>query len=84
VIGGGSKSDTLCRMTSAATGLPVYAGPSEATTIGNAVIQWIASGDLASVDEARQVVKDAFPQNEFLPLGNMEGSYQKFLNVLST
>ena len=67
IIGGGSQSDTLCRMTADATGLPVYAGPSEATTIGNAVVQWIASGDVRSVDEARIAVRASFPQREYLP-----------------
>ena len=68
IIGGGSQSGTLCQMTADAAGLPVYAGPSEATTIGNAVVQWIASGDLGSIDEARVAIKDAFPQREYLPL----------------
>jgi len=84
IIGGGSQSDTLCRMTANATGLPVFAGPSEATTIGNAIVQWIASGELKSIDEGRQVIKDAFPQREYLPQGNMESSYEKFLHILST
>ncbi|MCL1896828.1 MAG: rhamnulokinase [Clostridiales bacterium] len=67
IIGGGSQSSALCSMTARATGLPVYAGPSEATTIGNAAVQWIASGELGSVDEARQAVRAAFPQQEYLP-----------------
>ena len=89
IIGGGSKSGTLCRMTASATGLPVFAGPSEATTLGNAAVQWIASGDLGSVREAREAVKKAFPQREYLPEGSLDGgglldgAYEMFLNVLS-
>ncbi|MCL2111214.1 MAG: rhamnulokinase [Clostridiales bacterium] len=83
IIGGGAQSEALCRMTASATGLPVYAGPVEATTIGNAAVQWIASGAIGSVKEARQVVKECFPQREYLPDGDFAGAYEKFLNVLS-
>ena len=83
IIGGGSQSEALCAMTADATGLPVYAGPAEATTIGNAAVQWIASGELGSVDEARQIIKKAFPQREYLPRSDMESSYEKYLRVLS-
>jgi len=83
IIGGGSQSGLLCRMTANATGLPVYAGPAEATTLGNAAVQWIASGELGSVAEAREAIRKAFPQNEYLPQGGMDDSYEKFLSVLS-
>jgi len=84
IIGGGSQSDKLCRMTANATGMPIYAGPAEATTAGNASVQWIASGELGSIGEARQVIKGAFPQREYLPHGDTDGSYERFLNVLTT
>jgi len=83
IIGGGSQGEALCKMTANATGLPVYAGPAEATTIGNAAVQWIASGELGSVSEAREVIRKAFPQSEYLPQGDMDDSYERFLSVLS-
>jgi len=83
IIGGGSKSRTLCQLTASATGLPVFAGPAEATTIGNAVIQWIASGDFKSINEARKIVQDTFPQTEYFPAGNMDKEYNKYLSILS-
>jgi rhamnulokinase/L-fuculokinase len=83
IIGGGSKSKMLCQLTASATGLPVFAGPTEATTIGNAVVQWIASGDFKSTSEARNIVKVTFPQTEYFPGDNMDKEYNKYLGVLS-
>jgi rhamnulokinase len=53
VVGGGSRNALLCRLTADATGLPVVAGPVEATVLGNLVVQAISAGVLGSVVEAR-------------------------------
>ena len=84
IIGGGSQSAILCGMTADATGLPVYAGPSEAATLGNATVQLVASGELGTLDEAKQVIRDSFSQREYLPRSGMEVPYNKFLTVLSS
>lgn len=44
VVGGGSQNDLLNRLTARATGLPVVAGPAEATALGNVLVQARASG----------------------------------------
>jgi rhamnulokinase len=56
VVGGGSRNELLCQMTADATGLPVVAGPVEATVLGNALVQLIALGELADIAEARRLV----------------------------
>jgi rhamnulokinase len=58
IIGGGSLNEYLNQATATATGLPVRAGPVEATVIGNAMVQAIASGRFASLAEARRYVGD--------------------------
>lgn len=58
IIGGGSQNDLLNQMTADATGLPVVAGPVEATALGNAIVQFIALGEIANVAEARGILAD--------------------------
>ena len=54
-------------MTAASTGLRVVAGPTEATALGNILIQLVAMGDLASVEEGRRLIAQAEPLREYLP-----------------
>src|SRR5207253_3097728 len=54
IVGGGSQNHYLNQATADATGLPVKAGPVEATVIGNVLVQAIAEGRFASLSEARR------------------------------
>lgn len=60
VIGGGSNAVYLNMLTAHATGKTVYAGPSEATAIGNGLAQMISDGVFGSLREARRCVKGSF------------------------
>jgi rhamnulokinase len=54
VVGGGSQNAVLCQLTADACGLPVVAGPVEATALGNVVVQARSAGALpASLEEVR-------------------------------
>jgi rhamnulokinase len=67
IVGGGSRNRLLNQLTADVTGRPVVAGPTEATAAGNALVQALGAGQLASLDELRDVVRRSFPVEEFLP-----------------
>ena len=60
VVGGGARNELLCAWTAEATGLPLLAGPEEATLVGNLLVQAMALGEIGSLDEARDVVRASF------------------------
>ncbi|WP_320167944.1 rhamnulokinase [Mangrovibacterium marinum] len=67
MIGGGCNNDFLNQLTADACQLPVYAGPTEATATGNIMMQAKALGQVASLTEIRQVVRNSFQLKEFTP-----------------
>ena len=60
VVGGGANAAYLNELTAKATGRTVYAGPTEATAIGNIAAQMITGKELASLQEARTCIFDSF------------------------
>ncbi len=60
IVGGGSNADYLNELTALETGKTVYAGPSEATAIGNIIAQMIAAGEVKDLKAARKIVFDSF------------------------
>ena len=67
IIGGGSANDLLNQWTADAIGLPVVAGPTEATAIGNLMVQAKAAGLVADRWEMRRMIADAFSVKTFTP-----------------
>lgn len=65
IVGGGSNADYLNRLTAEFTGRTVYAGPGEATAIGNVAAQMLADGSFADVAEVRQCIFDSFGVNKY-------------------
>lgn len=59
VIGGGVKDGLLCQMTASSCGVPVKAGPIEATVLGNIAVQLIAGGCIKDVADARHIIANS-------------------------
>ena len=67
IIGGGSQNRLLNQLTADTLGIPVQAGPVEATAIGNILTQAMAKGELSGMDELRRIVADSFEVQMFYP-----------------
>ncbi len=60
IVGGGCRDTYLNELTSAETGLPVIAGPTEGTALGNLMSQLLAAGELDSSASARDLIRHSF------------------------
>lgn len=67
VVGGGTKDRFLSQLTADACGIPVCAGPEEATAIGNLMMQLMAAGEVSDLGQARRVVAASFGTKQYLP-----------------
>ena len=81
IVGGGSNNALLNRLTAGASGLPVTAGPVEATAIGNLLLQAIATGHLGSLAEGRALVARSFPMSTYEPTGDWTEARARFAAV---
>ncbi len=67
VVGGGSRDGYLNQLTANATGLPVYAGPTEGTALGNLIVQMLAAGEFPDLAAARKAIRHSFEIKEVFP-----------------
>ena len=83
MVGGGIKDTMVCQFIANATGKTVIAGPVEATSTGNALVQFMALGKIDSLDDARKIVKNSFPVKEYLPQDRQqwEAAYERFAKI---
>lgn len=83
IIGGGSKNNQLNQFTCNAVGVPVVAGPSEGTAIGNIMLQAKANGLVKDIAEMRQLISTSIETALFTPEQPeaWEEAYQKYLSV---
>lgn len=83
IIGGGSKNNQLNQFTCNAVGIPVVAGPSEGTAIGNIMLQAKANGLVKDIAEMRQLISTSIETALFTPEQPeaWEEAYQKYLSV---
>jgi rhamnulokinase len=69
IVGGGSQNVVLNQWTADACGLPVYAGPTEGTALGNLAAQMIALGDFADLAAFRAALPASCDLKTYLPQG---------------
>lgn len=85
IVGGGIKDTMLCQFTANATGRVVEAGPVEATSLGNILLQARAAGAVSSLKEGRQVIKNSFNIVRYEPQERQEWNkaYEKWCEIVS-
>ncbi|UCC41300.1 MAG: rhamnulokinase [Candidatus Aminicenantes bacterium] len=83
IIGGGAQNRLLCQFTANATGLPVIAGPVEATAIGNIMVQALSLGFIDSDKDMREIIKESFELVKYKPekTPEWESAYERFQNI---
>jgi rhamnulokinase len=84
IVGGGARNVLLNQLTANALKRPVVAGPSEATAIGNLLVQLHALGEVGGLDDLREIVRVSFPTTRYEPEdpGAWDGAYERFLRLL--
>ncbi len=67
IVGGGSQDGYLNQLTASAAGIPVFAGPTEGTALGNLMVQMIEGKEFSSLEEARKAERNSFEIKKFEP-----------------
>jgi rhamnulokinase len=67
IVGGGSQNRLLNQLAADACELPVRAGPVETSALGNACVQLVGLGVLASLDAARALIRRSYPAHDYMP-----------------
>lgn len=84
IVGGGTQNKLLCQMAADACNRRVVAGPIEATAIGNVMMQALSNGDVASIAEAREVIRASFTVDEYTPTAPApwQAAYEQFTRLV--
>ncbi len=84
LLGGGTKDNFLCQMTADSLNMSVVAGPTEATALGNIILQLIALGDIKDVSEGRELIKSSEKLTTYKPENAkaFENGYKNFVKIL--
>lgn len=84
LLGGGTKDSFLCRMTADVLRIPVIAGPTEATALGNIMLQLIALGKIPDVATGREMIRKTEKVTVYHPdpAQNLESKYAAFCKII--
>jgi rhamnulokinase len=86
VVGGGIQNKMLNRFTADALRRPVIAGPIEATSAGNILMQMLAFGEISSLREGRELIRDSFETETYQPAAteDWDEAYERFMKLLES
>jgi sugar (pentulose or hexulose) kinase len=84
IVGGGSRNEMLNQFSADAIGMPVVAGPVEATAVGNAMVQALGMGVIKSMHDALPIIRKAFPIKAYKPqnAAGWDSAYHRFERLI--
>lgn len=84
LMGGGTKDGFLCELTSQSLGIPVIAGPVEATALGNIILQLIALGEIESIEKGREIIAETekVKKYEQKHTSDWDAAFERFCEIL--
>jgi len=84
IIGGGGQNDPLSKSIASSINRPVIVGPYEATAVGNLMMQKVACGRLATLEEGRALIRRSFETKRFEPAhpGEWSEAYERFVKLI--
>jgi sugar (pentulose or hexulose) kinase len=83
IVGGGARNRLLNQLAADSTGRRVYAGPSEATSVGNVLVQSMAGGRVKDLHHIRKIVSDSTEVEEYAPgdTSQWDEAYEKLVEL---
>ncbi len=83
--GGGIQNHALSQATANALAIPVIAGPVEATSCGNVIMQMIATGSIADLKAGRELIRNSFEFRTYEPKDGeaWESAYATFKELVN-
>ncbi len=84
LVGGGTNNKLICQWISDALGIPVAAGPTETTAVGNLIMQMKANGEIKDVNEGRTICANSSNVLLYEPKDKSpwDDAYEKYLKIL--
>jgi rhamnulokinase len=84
-VGGGIQNELLCQFTANAIRREVWAGPVEASALGNLIVQFISLGVITDLNEARTIIRNSFSVKTYVPeeKENWQRAYERFCQIVS-
>lgn len=84
LVGGGARNELLCQWTSDATGMPVTAGPIEAASVGNLLMQLKGTGEIKNLEQGRELSANSSEIKKYEPINQKQwtDAYKKYLAIL--